>query len=329
MDVISLNIDSLHCGYNYSNQKFYVPNTLISLKIQSPSLIAIIGKNGTGKSTFLRTLSGIQDPINGNIYICQKNIKNYKVKERSHFVSYLPSQNTKVPYLKVKEYVSLGKPHSLFKPYENNKIVYEILSNLKLEEKADNFLTQLSDGEMQRVAIGKIIFQNSGIMIFDEPLSHLDPKQQVNILNVFLDLVLEQNKIIIFSTHLTDLVLKYAHKILLITENSFIEKIPEQIIIDKDLEKNELKLEVKEFLPLIRKTIGCVRIIGDGISFKYTKYAFLRYGIRTDCNKNVVFSVIIQQNNNGNFVWLLKKENTIIKEFNKLEEIIDYLIKKL
>jgi|YNPMSStandDraft_1061717.scaffolds.fasta_scaffold00712_4 iron complex transport system ATP-binding protein len=328
MDVI-LHIDSLRCGYRNSHQNIYVPKALISSFLQIPLLIALIGKNGTGKSTLLRTLSGLQKPLEGNILLNKKNINKYTINDRSKILSFLPSQNAKIPYIKVKEYVSLGKSNSFFKFHKKQKDVYETLSYLQLEHKAENFLTQLSDGEMQRTAIAKVIFQDSSIMIFDEPLSHLDPKQQLNILSLFFNLVKEQQKTIIFSTHLTDIVLKYAHKIWLITEDSFIEKIPEQIIIDKDLEKNELKIETNEYLPFSRITKCCVRIIGDGVSFKYTKYAFLRYGIKTDCNKNVIFSVIIQQNNNGNYSWLLKKENVIIKEFNKLEDIIVYLMQNL
>lgn len=329
MDVVRYHIDMLRCGYRYSNNTIYVPSAIINANIEKPLLIAIIGKNGVGKSTLIRTLAGIQLPLEGNIFLNKKSIYKYSNKEKARYISYLPPQNPKIPYLTVKEFVKLGQPRSILQPVHNDDLVIEILSLLQLNQKAEHFLTQLSDGEMQRAAIAKIIFQNSTIMFFDEPLSHLDPKQQINILNLFYKLVHENNKIVFFSSHLTDLALKFAHKIWLITEDAFIEKIPEQIIIDKDLEKNELKIEVGEYLPVLSKTNRCVRIVGDGIPFKYTKYALLRYGIRSDCNKNAAFSVIIQQNLNGDYSWLLKKEHVVIKEFNKLEEIILYLIQEL
>jgi len=323
MDVIKLHINSLYCGYK-GTQITYAPKSVINYELNKPELIAIIGKNGTGKSTLLRTIAALQKPIEGNIYLNNKSIYNYSTKERAKYLSYLPTNNLKIPYIKVYEYVSLGKTyHSNLANQKEH--ISDILTRLNLSDKEDFYLNQLSDGEMQRVAIAKVLFQNSSIMLLDEPMSHLDPLQQLNLLNILLDYVVNNNKTIIFSTHLTNIVLNYAHRIWLITEDDFIVKIPEQIIIDKDLEKNELIIEAENNILQNSKTKHTIRIIGDGLVYKYTKQAFLRYGISATCKPDTKFSVIIQLNKNDTYSWLLKKDNIILREFNSLEEIINFL----
>ncbi len=323
MDVISLHINQLHCGYG----KLFVPPYSIQSDILKPTLIALVGKNGTGKSTLLRTIAGIQKPLEGNISIGTINYLQLSVKERAQWMAYLPAYNSKIPYLSVEEYVSLGKAKQ--KHDVSKDKLREILQSLEIEHKAHHYLTQLSDGEMQRVAIARVFFQDCPILLFDEPTAHLDPKQQLNVLHLFFQMVKEKEKIILFSSHLTETVLAFAHKIWLLGENDFVDKIPEQIIIDKDLEKNELKLSHSGALPIKNQSSISVRIIGDGLAYQYTKFALLRYGINTSCNKSPCCSVIIQQNQKGNFSWLIKKEQMIVKELTTLENVIEYILNNL
>ena len=323
MDVVRLNIQNLRCGYG----KHVVPIYEITTELIKPTLVALTGKNGTGKSTLLRTLAGILRPLNGKILINNNELHNLSNLQRSSQIAFLPSYNAKIPYLKVTDYVSLGKLKQDKNQNPNNDTIYELLHKVDMESKANHFLTQLSDGEMQRVAIARILYQNSNILLFDEPTAHLDPKQQHKVLNLLFQITTEQNKIIIFSSHMTDMVLTYAHKIWLLGEEYFIDKIPEQIIIDKDFEKNELTLASRNWLSMQTKSGLNVRVLGDGLVYQYTKFAFLRYGIETHCNKHCHFSVIIQQNPEGKYSWLVKKEQQVLKEFTNLELLINYLLK--
>ncbi|NMC99033.1 MAG: ABC transporter ATP-binding protein [Bacteroidales bacterium] len=321
MDVVQLSLTNLRCGYG----SFTIPSYSINQTIIKPTLVAVLGKNGSGKSTLLRTIAGLQKPLEGNISIQNQNIKKLKVKQRACFVSYMPSFNPKIHFITTEEYVKLGwYPHSN-KALEHEKME-QVLTDLDLIEKRNHFLNQLSDGEMQRAAIARNIIQDSPIMIFDEANSHLDPKHQQKIFEIFYRLVNEQQKIVLFSTHMAKESLHYAHKIWLLAEDQLISKIPEQIIIDKDLENNQLSFNLPQFKLVQTKHKIHIRLIGDGIPFQYTRYAFLRYGIETVCNKQCAFSVIIQQNPNARFIWLVKKEGIVIKEFLDLSELIEFLL---
>lgn len=329
MDVARFETIQLLCGYRQNKTHTSVPNTLIDIAIQKPTLIAVIGKNGTGKTTMLKTLAGLLEPLSGNILINKKPLAELSVKEKSRFISFLPSYNHKIPYIRLSEYIVLGRKASEYEGSDKQQLSNDLLQKIALENKTHFFLTQLSDGEMQRAAIARTLARQSPIMIFDEPLAHLDPKQQIRILELFKNYTQNESKTIIFSSHLTDLILSYAHKIWLITENEVIDKIPEQIIIDRDLENNELKIDIKSWQQKSSNFLGCVRLVGDGLAYTYTKYALHRYGIHTSCNKTPVFSVIIMQVSNQTHRWLVKKEHTIIQEFNNLEKLIVYLIDTL
>lgn len=325
MDVVQLSVNNLLCGYGSNEKSFTVPSYTISQTIEKPTLIAVLGKNGSGKSTLLRTIAGLQKPLDGNVTIQHQDIKKLKVKQRACFVSYMPSFNSKIHYITVEEYIKLGwYPHST-KQLKQEK-VEQILTDLDLKEKRNHFLNQLSDGEMQRAAIARNLIQDSPVMIFDEANSHLDPKHQQNIFELFYRLVNEHHKIVLFSTHMAKESLHFAHKIWLLSQEQFLSKIPEQIIIDKDLENNDLSFDLPQFKAVSTKHKIHIRLIGDGIPFLYTRFAFVRYGIETVCNKQCAFSVIIQQKPNARFIWLVKKDGVVIKEFLDLSELIEFLL---
>ncbi len=324
MDV-SLSITNLVCGYKQNKAFIPVPPYAINAEVLKPSLIAVVGKNGVGKSTLLKTIAGILKPDEGSIMISEDELQQIKPRQRACKIAYLPSFNAKVHYLKVEDYLSLGIfPHN--QPDRKNELLAKALSDVEMEHKRNVYLNQLSDGEMQRVAIARILVQDSPVMMFDEATSHLDPKFQLKILELFYRLVQQESKIIVFTTHMTGEALHYAHKIWLLADNEFIDKIPEQIIIDKDLERNELTFQLRPIKKANEKTSLEVRLIGDGIPFKYTQFAFLRYGINVVCNKKCHFTVIIQQNPDSTYSWLVKKENSILSEFSDLNKLLEFLL---
>jgi len=327
MDVITLTTHNLICGYKETSKEIAFPPYELNVNIDKPMLIAVIGKNGVGKSTLLKTLAGLQKPLKGSININNTPIDEIKINQRACYISFLPSYNSKIQYIQVKDYVALG-----LYPYASKKKADEIIENALLQVdifyKKNHFLNQLSDGEMQRAAIARILVQDAPIMFFDEATSHLDPKHQHLTLELFYHLSCKKNKIVIFSTHTTSEALNYAHKIWLIGNQSFIEKIPEQILIDNDLKKNELLFDKPVLKMHHTANYIQIRLVGDGLPFKYTQYAFQRYGINTVCNKDCHFSVIISQQSFSKTMWVLKKDNIIIKEFEDLFQLIEYLLTK-
>ncbi len=324
MDVTSLIIKDLQCGYQNGKTVFYAPPTTVSAMVQKPTLIALIGNNGIGKSTLLKSLCGILPVISGDILVNGKSLRTKSPTERARTISYLPSYGNKVHYITVEQYVKFGSyPYSV-KKISDQKIV-EALEQVDMTAKKKHFLNQLSDGEFQRASIARLLIQDTSVMLMDEVTSHLDPVHQLKTMLLLSSLVLQKQKIVIFSTHYTREAIRYAHKMWLLTEHAFMDKMPEQIIMDKDLENNDLIVKATQPVYAISSCKISVRLIGDGTPYKYTHDALLRYGIEASGNKSTPLSVIIHQNQQHKTMWFVKQDTSIIREFHSLEPLIDFL----
>ena len=194
-----------------------------SLTIYSEEKIAIIGSSGAGKSTFLNILSGNNQTYSGDIIIDEKNILEYIEKNILYKkIGIVRQQFDLVEELSVLNNVLAGKLgewgffkslFSLFFPQEKQE-AEEALSSVGL----DNFLyrktSTLSGGEKQRVAIARILLQNSEIILADEPVASLDPKRARNILGILKKVTKKQNKTLIVSLHSVDLAKEFFDRII-------------------------------------------------------------------------------------------------------------------
>jgi iron complex transport system ATP-binding protein len=320
-----LQLKDLQCGYKDGKTIISAPPTTMNAVIHKPTLIALLGNNGIGKSTLLRSICGIHPIISGDVLVNNKSIRLKSPAERAKIISFLPPYGNKIHFITVEQYVKFGAyPYSSLQISKNQ--IYEALEQVDLMAKKEHFLNQLSDGELQRASIARILIQDTPIMLFDEVTSHLDPVHQFKTLLLLSKLVLQKQKIVIFSTHITHEALKFAHKIWILTENEFMDKIPEQVIIDKDLENNDLIINPVNVHIIQSSHNISIRLIGDGIPYNYTRHALLRYGIEANSTNITPISVIIQQSQSNKTMWLIKKDNTIIQEIHSLEQLIDYLI---
>jgi len=157
----------------------------ISFTLQEGQTASLLGINGSGKTTLLRVISGLIKPKNGNVYIKGKNIKHFTGLELARTIAYIP-QKTLAISCSVFDAVLMGR-----KPYigieatsKDMKIVEEILILLHLEDYAFRLTTELSGGELQKVIIGRALAQQPKILLLDEPLNHLDIKNQIEVLTL-------------------------------------------------------------------------------------------------------------------------------------------------
>ena len=199
----------------------------ISFKLIPGELCAIVGVNGIGKSTLLRTLGKLQPKLNGQIHLENKSISDYSPLDFAKKTSLVLTEPIASKNLTVKELISLAR-----QPYTNwlgslsstdKKHINESISNLELDAIKEKKCHELSDGQLQRVLIARATAQDTPLILLDEPTTHLDLYHKVQIFKLLQQLAHQHQKTIVFTTHEIDLAIQLCDKILLLDgkENPF------------------------------------------------------------------------------------------------------------
>ena len=187
-------------------------HTLISienLELESSAIYALVGRNGSGKSTFLKTITGQISLLGGNLEIDFRSSKEVKAAELSRIISFVESKFDGVSFLSVENYLALGRA-----PYTNAlgrlstkdwEIVHEVAEEMGLTEFLEKDTINLSDGERQLCAIARALVQQTPILLLDEPTAFLDYANKQLLMDKLLYITKEKQKCIIFSTHDLDL----------------------------------------------------------------------------------------------------------------------------
>ncbi|XOV67706.1 MAG: ABC transporter ATP-binding protein [Fluviicola sp.] len=189
----------LHIGYKQQ--------ALLAVKDLSleAGVYILIGKNGSGKSTFLKTLTGTIPAVSGHIALNGTSIHSISESERPKKIAFVQTQFPVVDFLKVREYLALGRsPHTAFfgKLRDQDKaMVQRALQTLHIEHLADRFTKELSDGERQMVAIARTFAQGTDIIALDEPTAFLDYQNKREIVEKLMELGKSHGKYIILSSH--------------------------------------------------------------------------------------------------------------------------------
>ncbi|KQR94690.1 ABC transporter [Chryseobacterium sp. Leaf180] len=177
----------------------------VNTHLKNGDVCLLIGNNGVGKTTLIKSILHQIPLLNGEISIDKQNIKKLSVKEVAEKIAIVFSKSPVPQNQTVYDLISLGK--FIYYPYyfklknTDQKEIDEIISSLKLNQYRNTLLKNLSDGNLQKAFIGRAIAQNSAIIILDEPTTHLDEKNKIIILKTLRELAKKQNKIILFSSH--------------------------------------------------------------------------------------------------------------------------------
>ena len=209
----AVEIQNLSIGFKTKNGVKSIANNLCTT-LFGGELTCLLGANGVGKSTLLRTLSGFQPKLSGKINILGKEIDAYSDKELARTIGVVLTERPDVGDLSVTELIGLGRsPHTGFWGRLNEideNVVKEVIIWMKIEELAFRQVQTLSDGEWQKVMIAKTLSQETPLIYLDEPTAFLDFPSKVDIMHLLLDLTRRAGKTIFFSTHDLELALQIA-----------------------------------------------------------------------------------------------------------------------
>ena len=239
LDKNSIETKNLYVGYRHKKSISTIQKK-ISIQLHKGEFVGILGKNGIGKSTLLRTLTGVQNAISGDIFIDGKNIQSYSSKELSYLISLVLTERLPESQLTVFELVALGR-----QPYTNwigklsKKDIEKIRWALEQTETtalAHRYFYELSDGQLQRVLIARALAQDTQIIMLDEPTAHLDMHHTIKIFQLLKKLSQETNKTIIMTTHEVNLAIKGADQLILLTEKDVVAGKKEALIANNSFD---------------------------------------------------------------------------------------------
>ncbi|MBN4082863.1 MAG: ABC transporter ATP-binding protein [Lutibacter sp.] len=211
----------------------------LNIEIGKGNLVCLLGKNGIGKSTLLRTLTKVQPALNGEIYINNSNLKDLNNLDLSKSLSLVLTERLPESNLSVFELVALGR-----QPYTNwvGKLSDKDLKfmNAAFEQTNTKHLMhskyyELSDGQLQKVLIARALAQNTGIIILDEPTAHLDIHHTIETFILLKKLAKEFNKTIIISTHEINIALQLADELWLMTPSKFVSGKTQTLISNNNV----------------------------------------------------------------------------------------------
>lgn len=204
MDQPALHARDLTIGYRSGRRETPVLSGL-NLDLRRGEMVSLIGSNGVGKSTLLRTLTGVQYPLKGEVCIDGIPVGEIPPKELARKLGIVYTDRTLAGALTVEELVSLGRqPYTGFLgrlSREDRRIVAEAIDRVGVWDKRGSHLATLSDGERQKAMIAKALAQQTPIIIMDEPTAFLDAASRLETMALLRHLADNEDKAILLSTH--------------------------------------------------------------------------------------------------------------------------------
>ena len=192
----------------------------VSAHITGGQLVALLGRNGTGKSTLLRAVMGLEKPQNGEIILHGNNIASLKPEELARNISFVTTDKVRIANLRCRDVVALGRA-----PYtnwlgqlqgEDKEKVDNAMHLVGMDSYAEKTMDKMSDGECQRIMIARALAQDTPVILLDEPTAFPDLPNRYELCSLLARLAHDEGKCIFFSTHELDIALSLADSIALI-----------------------------------------------------------------------------------------------------------------
>jgi iron complex transport system ATP-binding protein len=229
-----LQASKISIGYTSKKVKNVIASD-VDLSLEKGKLIALIGANGIGKSTLLRTLTGIQYPLSGTVSLIEKNIHELDSLTLAQNLSVVLTEKLPPSNLTVWELIALGR-----QPYTNwigtltdSDIakINEAIELTQIGHLSSKRHYEISDGQLQIVLIARALAQDTPLIILDEPTTHLDLLHKVVLFKLLKKLTQETGKCILFSTHDIDMAIQLSDEMIIMTPENTVQDQPCNLIL--------------------------------------------------------------------------------------------------
>ena len=270
---MSVRLQHLSIGYQAADHRHVVAEGL-NATIQQGELTCLLGQNGIGKSTLLRTLSAFQPPLEGDILMddgstaadgvtptAPRALSTLTDKQLSHLVGVVLTEKPEVRNMTVEELVGMGRaPYTGFwgtLSDDDHRLVDEALRLVGIEGLRRRLLHTLSDGERQKVMIGKALAQQTPVIYLDEPTAFLDFPSKVDVMQLLRRLAVSKRKTIFLSTHDVELALQVADRLWLMEPGMLSVGTPQELaaagILSRFVERDGITFDKQTLTIHVRK----------------------------------------------------------------------------
>ncbi len=311
-----LSVKDLTIGYRHKKNIKTVAKS-INISLQQGKLTCLMGPNGIGKSTLIKTVTGVLPPLSGEVIIGSQNINALNYLQKAQTISVVLTDKPAAGYMNVRDLISLGRfPYTNWQnSFSNNdvEIVDSAIQAVGLVDQASMPLGELSDGNFQKAIIGRALAQDTAILVLDEPTIHLDVNNKTIVIKLLRKLSREANKSILMSTHDLELAMSFADKLWLFSEDSIIEGLPEDLALNGSIYQvfSESNKNPEDENP----GLDHVEFSGNAYGVMLLKQALAKHNLQNKLDKSSNIQINISNNNQ---IITYKKNNYL-----SIEEFID------
>ena len=324
-----LSAKTLSIGYHEQDGPVAIAEQL-DLSLWAGEFVCLLGPNGIGKSTLIRTFAGMQPPLSGEMNLSAKPYASISPRERARLISVVLTESFTAGMMDAYTFVSLGRhPYSGWFGGLDKKdqiCIERAFDAVGATPLMQRQVAELSDGERQKVSIARALAQETRVMLLDEPTAFLDLPRRVELMTLLRDLAHREKMALLLSTHDLDLALRFADRLWVIsTEGRLIQGYPEAIAMNGDLAKifKSEKLDWDAAMGNFRThPTPClyVHIEGEGIEAVWTRRALERFGFGiADKGKVVAFSLQVTGS-----LWKIEKDGAR-DTVHSIEGLIDWI----
>lgn len=323
-----LQLDKLAIGYPIGKKQYKTVVSGINTTLYAGELVCLLGPNGAGKSTLMRTISGTQKPLQGRVLLHGENVHQLTPKQLAKQLSLVLTERAQSGMLTAYEVVALGRyPFTdwtgRLTKADHERIAWAI-QTVGAEDLAHRILTQLSDGERQKIMVARALAQEPEVMILDEVTAFLDLPRRVEIMQLLRNLAHLTGKAILLSSHDMDLALRSADRLWLLPKGGSLHVgAPEDLVLNGAFEaafaSEGVTFDRHSGAFQMQQTYErAVALVGEGESALWTKRALEREGITIAPQAAVKVEILAHA---GQTKWVLYR-NSHSNEFTSIYQLL-------